>query len=88
MERLFKTFHAFKAERPYKYTKAFTEEEWNKHLYGIWRGMNKTFPAMRPYIITTKDNLSFEVWGADYLDAKLTAVKTHNISIEDIKSVL
>lgn len=84
----FEDFQTFKKERPYKYTKAFTEYEWNKHLYEIWKTMNGDVPVLKDYIVILHNGKRLEIKAANYMNAKLTAAKTHNIKLSDIKDVL
>jgi len=84
----FEKFAAYKKERPYKYTKSFTEKEWNEHLYGMWKGMNVDIPILRDYIAITKKGVRTEVQASNYIDAKLSASKVLNVRFSEIETVL
>lgn len=79
----YQSFEEYLKERPYKYTKAFTEAEWQNHLHEIWYNIFK-----RPYTITLISGATLDIQAINYMDAKLQTAKQHNVKITDISSVL
>lgn len=86
----FSSYETYRNERLYRYTTAYTEKEWNEHLFRIWKALNKGLrePRKREYTVVTKEDVSFVVKAESYMAAKLVASQTHNIPISDIKTVL
>lgn len=86
----YKSFEDYKNAHPYKYTKVFSEQEWNEHLESLWKTIEgaQDNRKTREYIIVTKDGRKLPVEATNTIWAKIIAIRYYLIPHDNIKEVL